>query len=153
MRNQVPRVHIGSCVLLNDQAIARHVHVSVDMHGHHWLITFRQLMGVHRYIVIYSFFLYCSIILQKTATRRSPVAGRRSPVAGRRSPVAGRRSPVAGHLPRRWLLITNGCSGLLHYLSSCCWPEPSRAVRCRPITGDFLPIKGGRNCCSRLVQF
>ena len=88
------------------------------------------------------------------AGRRSPVAGRRSPVAGRRSPVvAGRRSPVAGHLPRRWLLITNGCSGLLHYLSSCCWPEPSRAVRCRPITGDFLPIKGGRNCCSRLVRF
>jgi len=52
-----------------------------------------------------------------------------------------------------WLLVTNACSGLLHYLSSCCWPEPSRAVRCRPITGDFLPIKGGRNCCSSLVRF
>ena len=81
----------------------------------------------------------------------SPVAGRRSPVAGRPSPVAGPRSPVTSH--DVWLLVTDGCSGLLHYLSSCCWPEPSRALRCRPITGDFLPIKGGRNCCSRLVQF
>ena len=42
-------------------------------------------MGGH---VIHSFFLYCSIILQKTATRRSPVAGRRSHWPGDRR-VAG----------------------------------------------------------------